>query len=549
MDNQAHEAMKLLHEALDLANKAVEFDKSENHYEAVGCYDKTVVSLDEILCLVPVGTTQWSKCIQLREEYADRMQILRQTYASHHGIRLPLNIFNNNANADAGNDKQQNINISSLSSSDNNNNNNNNFEPITLKELENYEKTFEKPPQSMLLIPYWLLRSIQRSIQQGSYITKRLLLSKEIWEQDGAKLSGVSVKTAVFKSMIDCLDQHLSPIREPCSTKRISPSPSISNDNIYNNNRDDEKDNVYVFPKKVADYSLEVVHEACIVLTTIRSELGQCQNQLARSFSYVPELQPDERTSVRSADADVPQHLRRNSDLAPDSNTNSTSINSDNSDNSIASIDNNNSNNNSNNNNNRNSAITDINMDQDQDQDKERRSNSIGGSMLGFFSSAARGLERASVIVSKSASLLTKKVSKAADQSVARINVMHTRISKFDLQLYCNNIIYLSEKCQRLHEWYEYYESLRTALLEVNITPNGSPQRGTTTDGDDDGDATMHGHLVSMIESVLAALLQITRIVKDSIVEVTLRDAEELHRIYCNAMQTNLLRLEWEGEE
>ena len=37
-----------------------------------------------------------------------------------------------------------------------------------------------------------------------------------------------------------------------------------------------------------------------------------------------------------------------------------------------------------------------------------------------------------SVIVSKSASLLTKKVSKAADQSVARINVMHTRISKYE---------------------------------------------------------------------------------------------------------------------
>jgi hypothetical protein len=481
------EAFALTEEALALARAACFHDEQNEHYEACTAYDRAVLALDEILLQIPLGTVQWGRCVELREKYSNRMLAIREFSEQQTSILRLIPSISTQSSEQGKYDNSTNKCATPSHTFD--------FEPIPYEELAKFEAKFEKPPQSMLFMPYWQLRTIRESILHGGFIARGLFLPKLLWNQHGVKLSGIAIKSAAFTSMSSVLREHLISVKEPCSVLRIR----------YND--DSVSDRKYIFSKEsIADMSLEAVHSFSIALVALRQELGQIQNSLSKSFAYIPELAMDELTSVRSSDANI-QPVCRESDLYNESGDYGEY----------------------NDNNNRGSIST----------------TSLTGMGLGLLDAAAKGMERASVLMTSSASNIGKSVKKAAEMSLGRINAIHSKISINELQRYCSVIITLIEQCQGFYEWYEYYESARTSLLELD-SANCSPLRLSkhdTNNGTQDDTATTRRHLVSLVEGLLTTLLHITRIIKECLCEPLIRDIEDLHREYMQATTTRLLTL------
>lgn len=56
-----------------------------------------------------------------------------------------------------------------------------------LDRLSEQATSWEPEPDNTLRRPYWVLRLLRRTVTFGGYLTPRLYVPKNVWEQDGAK--------------------------------------------------------------------------------------------------------------------------------------------------------------------------------------------------------------------------------------------------------------------------------------------------------------------------------------------------------------------------
>ena len=528
------EVLSFTEEALALAERAVKFDVAGNLYEACSAYDKTLLTLDEVLIATPLGSEQWKMAADLRDVYNNRLLEIKKSHENENSFSF-LNGRGGPSVSDARAIDDHVIDDYPSPQEFNSHNQQQLFEPLQPAELRAFENTFEPAPQSMLLVPYWQLRALRSSILHGGYLTRGLLLPRAMWEQHDVKMSGVSTKVSAFNAMNAVLLTHLSTIKEPCSSvKRVvfEPNPTYADDSGQSSpsspssgstNTNTKKTCKYVFSREdVTNMSLEAVHSFSIALTGIRQELGEIQNTLSRSFRFIPELEMSELRSVRSSDTDV-QPVRRESDLFRGVN-NSDAASGDYSSNSY---------------------------NKDIDSNSGNIGNSIADFGMSFFGAAARGMERASSMVSSGANT----VKKAAEIGISRIGVMQAKVPRRDLVWYTSTVVKLAEQCQELHSWYEYYDVARAALLELD-SAHSSPSSPTKHNAENAADAAaakerhdqevVRSHLVSMVEGALTSLLHITRIIKEAICEPLVRDAEVLHTSHMASMARSLVALDWE---
>jgi len=61
-------------------------------------------------------------------------------------------------------------------------------DPQLLKGSEIVQEIFEKPPTSMTRVPYWQMRALKMSVQNGSFLTPTLFVPKIVWSQSKAKV-------------------------------------------------------------------------------------------------------------------------------------------------------------------------------------------------------------------------------------------------------------------------------------------------------------------------------------------------------------------------
>jgi hypothetical protein len=239
-NDPSSDLMSLTQEALDLASVAVHFDQEENYVGAYDYYDKCILTLDEILSKLPPMSSQWQKCIDLRNQYDDRMDMIKEM-GSNRGTFLGFGSSSSNntqtnaspmrSGASAANnntpnqkkiiktklklqeefafheipivintiDSSTSISPSSSAHSESQLTHTVNSIPLQLEEI----------PQNMLEVPYWTLRNIMKSIEntdsKGYFLTPSLFIPQKIWLQHDVKFSGIHMKITAFEMLIKCI--------------------------------------------------------------------------------------------------------------------------------------------------------------------------------------------------------------------------------------------------------------------------------------------------------------------------------------------------------
>jgi hypothetical protein len=59
------------------------------------------------------------------------------------------------------------------------------------------------PATTPLLLPFWLLGAIARSVRRGAHLTPTLYAPPDIWRQPTARIVGYALKTAAFRTLLD----------------------------------------------------------------------------------------------------------------------------------------------------------------------------------------------------------------------------------------------------------------------------------------------------------------------------------------------------------
>eukprot|EP01034_Spumella_vulgaris_P022718 gene22718-28874_t len=111
--------------------------------------------------------------------------------------------------------------------------------------------SLESQPENLAEIPYWQLRNINRTIQDGGFLTNNIFIHKKIWSQTGTKFSGVTAKNAAFEIILQCVLNNV--------------------EGLYLCDDDD---------------SLALAQTA---FSTVEDELVALQNQLSKPFPYIKE--------------------------------------------------------------------------------------------------------------------------------------------------------------------------------------------------------------------------------------------------------------------
>ncbi len=63
----------------------------------------------------------------------------------------------------------------------------------------------KRPPKSVARRPYWLLRMLRASVNEGGFITPSVYVSPLVWSQKGAKVSGLSAKMVEYEKLYGLL--------------------------------------------------------------------------------------------------------------------------------------------------------------------------------------------------------------------------------------------------------------------------------------------------------------------------------------------------------
>eukprot|EP01031_Cornospumella_fuschlensis_P038641 gene38641-46974_t len=179
--SNSSELLALVQEALNLAEIAVQHDKFGNSLGAYDYYDKTLLTLDEILSKLPKTSNQYQRFFQLRVSYDERMEFLKESDSKNKGAA---------AAADSGDSAMPAI--KPARSQDETN----------FKEILILQQKFVQPPSNPVLLPFYILKNLQKSIEEGGFLTETLFIPKKMWFQHDVKFSGINIKTTFFNVII-----------------------------------------------------------------------------------------------------------------------------------------------------------------------------------------------------------------------------------------------------------------------------------------------------------------------------------------------------------
>lgn len=120
----------------------------------------------------------------------------------------------------------------------------------------------KRPPAAVARRPYWLLRLLRASVNEGGFISPSVYASPLVWSQKGAKVSGLSAKMAEYEKVYELL----------AALQAIPlPSDGVSWKTMYQ--RDWSAESFAAFDRGMAAF-LEGLHKI--------------QTSLHHSLSYVP---------------------------------------------------------------------------------------------------------------------------------------------------------------------------------------------------------------------------------------------------------------------
>jgi hypothetical protein len=243
-----HELTAILEEALSLANIACQYDKLQNFVLACEYYDKALLCMDEVLNRLPPRSDEWAQLLQMRTEYDERMEKIRETESLNFNLAaLTLGV------SGKGEDKFRRKRLAFI-------------DEARFDETNMQSPIFVPPDESDLRLPYWQLRAIKLSIEQGAFITSSIFLPQKVWAQSGVKISGLSAKSTAFQMIINVL-----------AASSLETVPQIVNES-----------------------SLKLIVPA---LVSIEVEYFELQNQLSKSFPFIKEIEVASKDEVGSVDA------------------------------------------------------------------------------------------------------------------------------------------------------------------------------------------------------------------------------------------------------
>lgn len=232
------EILRLTQVALELANLAVHYDTMQQTVVACDYYDKCILHLDEVLNKLPMGSREWNALMQLRGKYDDRMETLRDMENSKFDIGGLVGGDGKKINKTPKRRKQSLV----LFEED---------EQLTTLDQSQTNKLLE-PPTSIIQLPYWQMKVVQRTILNGGFLTPTLFVPKNVWNQYGVKFSGIVAKSSAFKDMINLISTHIEHI--------------------------------------TLENSEESFENAAMVLKGLLEEFISLQNQLSKSFPFIREV-------------------------------------------------------------------------------------------------------------------------------------------------------------------------------------------------------------------------------------------------------------------
>lgn len=327
---QSPEIVRLLQTALDLGNEAVRQDKA-NSLSALELYDLTILNIDEVLNRLPFERAEWARLMEIRTGYDDRLEYLRELYQINSSVR-----GGNEVGSEGEKDKTERrralrrqsqvafeeLDISSIlleSSSS--------FaigsltppqSPKGKLSSSQISEAMEQPPQSLVELPYWNMRLIQRTIENGGFLTPTVYVPKTMWTQLGLKFSGLSAKTTAYQTIITILSQNLAHLPFPdCeffyagmdapSSSRYTWDLGSTNDDSCNNTHSNSNTNGRISLSSDNFDSLLKRAQTCIsnviaALKVAHEDFINLQNQLSKPFPFIREVvvaSPDE-TSVNT---------------------------------------------------------------------------------------------------------------------------------------------------------------------------------------------------------------------------------------------------------
>ncbi len=486
MSPDGDQCQTLLSEAFDLAVKAIECDNSGKYAGAIDRYDKTIIALDELLNFVPIDTEVWRQILHLRKGYDMRMETLRsfESKRSHSS-----SIFSEAASYFPSLSTSTTVTASTKAS-------------VAL-EVTEHNVILEPIPSLIILMPFWQLRAVRRSIVEGAFMNKRLFIPSTVWQQVGVRMSGITVKTAIFRSMASSIEEHLLQLRQVCQTSTPRNNKTVADTQKIESSANFAESSyaIHLQPSNVPleNVSVDAVHNVYYALCSVYAEFCQCQNQMAKSFSYVPETEdPTARARTSSAAA---------SDSGKDKDGSGGR-----------------------------KSYTEMgssNLQTGPSDSYTGPSNSKDTSIL------ARGmgaLGRAGILMSSGASNLSKNVRKMAEAGISRLGAMYTRTTQEEMIAYIWAIHSLVERCELIQYWYQHLETMRGLLLVLTA----ETQSATASD---QHRLQSHNQVIAVSESALATLLAIMQCIRVAACEVLLRDLAELHSAYLQSSMQSLVDL------
>jgi hypothetical protein len=244
-----------LAEALDLAKAACHLDNLNNVLGACDYYDKSILIIDEVLSKIPASNVQYTALAEIRNKYDDRLEYLRAVESSKYDLSSPppkQTTFSSNRR------KRQ---CHVVFEED---------EQLLSAISDGGSGLFcglqESPPSNSLQLPYWQMRMITRTIENGGFLTPAVYIPKNVWTQLGVKFSGLSAKTLAFQGIVSVLINYIFEISIPPNTAEQEAPP-------------------------LKDIT---IHQILTSMRSCREELHKLQNQLSKPFPYIRELGPED---------------------------------------------------------------------------------------------------------------------------------------------------------------------------------------------------------------------------------------------------------------
>lgn len=69
------------------------------------------------------------------------------------------------------------------------------------------------PFSNPVLMPYYQLRAIKRTIETGGFLTEDVFVPSAIWSQSGVKFSGLSIKTNAFQNIAVLISEQIATLQ------------------------------------------------------------------------------------------------------------------------------------------------------------------------------------------------------------------------------------------------------------------------------------------------------------------------------------------------